>query len=117
MSEVVPLLQVTDGVPVEWEDPISGRCNRRRTITVQANPIQGTTLPTLRDEVLEDFDAIETSCPARHLSRRSRCPSAPPSYHRRFQALVHRPLAWGRSAFGSHQTASWPTRAVGLDAV
>jgi multidrug efflux pump subunit AcrB len=58
-TTTVPLLQVTDGVPVEWEDPIIGRRDRRRTITVQANPIQGTTLPTLRDAVLADFDAIE----------------------------------------------------------
>ena len=58
-TTTVPLLQVTDGVDVTWEDPIIGRRDRRRTITVQANPVQGTTLPTLREEVLEQFDAIE----------------------------------------------------------
>ena len=58
-TQTVPLLQVTDGIPVEWEDPIIGRRNRRRTVTVQANPIQGTTLPTLREEVLADFEAIQ----------------------------------------------------------
>jgi multidrug efflux pump subunit AcrB len=58
-TATVPLLQVTDGVPVQWEDPIIGRRNRRRTITVQGNPIQGTTLPTLRAEVLEAFETID----------------------------------------------------------
>lgn len=55
----IPMLQVTDGVDVSWEDPILGRRDRRRTITVQANPIQGVTLPTLRDSVKEQFEAIE----------------------------------------------------------
>jgi multidrug efflux pump subunit AcrB len=55
----VPMSQVTDGVPVLWEDPIIGRRDRRRTITVQANPIQGVTLPTLRAAVFEGFEAIE----------------------------------------------------------
>ena len=55
----VPMIQVTDGVPVQWEDPVIGRRNRRRTITVQANPIQGTTLPTLHDAVRKEFEAIE----------------------------------------------------------
>jgi multidrug efflux pump subunit AcrB len=58
-TKTVPLLQVTDGVPVSWEDPIIGRRDRRRTITVQANPIQGTTLPTLRSAVLDEFETIE----------------------------------------------------------
>ncbi len=58
-TQSVPLLQVVDGVPVEWEDPISARRDRRRTITVQANPIQGITLPALREAVLEDVEAIE----------------------------------------------------------
>jgi multidrug efflux pump subunit AcrB len=55
----VPMLQVTDGIDVVWEDPIIGRRDRRRTVTVQANPIPGTTLPTLRAAVLNQFDAIE----------------------------------------------------------
>jgi multidrug efflux pump subunit AcrB len=59
----VPLLQVADGVPVEWEDPIIGRRDRRRTVTVQANPIQGTTLPTLRAAVLDDYDQIQLELP------------------------------------------------------
>ena len=55
----VPLSQVTSGVGLEWEDPAICRRNRRRTITVQANPIQVVTLPTLRTEVLGAINAIE----------------------------------------------------------
>ena len=53
------MLQVTDGIPVVWEDPIVGRRNRKRTITVQANPIPGVTLPTLRESVKQEFEDIE----------------------------------------------------------
>ncbi len=62
-STTVPLLQVTDGVPIVWEDPIIGRRNRRRTITVQANPISGVTLPELRESVLAEFDLLEDRLP------------------------------------------------------
>jgi multidrug efflux pump subunit AcrB len=55
----VPLLQVTDGVDVAFEDPIIGRRDRRRTITVQSNPVPGFTLPQLRQAVLDQFEAIE----------------------------------------------------------
>ncbi len=58
-TNTVPLLQVVDGVATEWEDPIVGRRDRRRTLTVQANPVFGTTLPTLRESVLEAFDEIK----------------------------------------------------------
>ena len=55
----VPLSQVTDGVNLAWEDPIVARRDRRRTFTVQANPIQGVTLPTLLASVRADFETIE----------------------------------------------------------
>jgi multidrug efflux pump subunit AcrB len=58
-NKTLPLSQVTDGVDVEWEDPLIWRRDRRRTITVQANPIFGVTLPTLRAEVLEEVEKIE----------------------------------------------------------
>jgi multidrug efflux pump subunit AcrB len=57
-TETVPMAQVTDGVLPAWEDPLIWRRDRRRTITVQANPIPGTTLPTLRQSVLSDIDAL-----------------------------------------------------------
>ncbi len=55
----LPLSQVTDGVQTEWEDPLIFRRNRRRTLTLQANPISGVTLPTLRASVLADFEQIK----------------------------------------------------------
>jgi multidrug efflux pump subunit AcrB len=58
-SQTVPLSQVTGQLRTEWEDPLIWRRDRRRTITVQANPISGVTLPTLRESVLAKFDAIK----------------------------------------------------------
>jgi multidrug efflux pump subunit AcrB len=58
-THTVPLSQVTDGVRTVWEDPLIWRRDRRRTITVQANPIFGVTLPTLRQSVVNDVEAIE----------------------------------------------------------
>ncbi|OUR63823.1 RND transporter permease [Methylophaga sp. 42_25_T18] len=55
----VPLSQVTDGVYTQWVDPIVRRRDRRRTITVQANPIAGYSLPQLRVTVVDKVDAIE----------------------------------------------------------
>lgn len=58
-TETVPLAQVTDGIGIEFEDPVVGRHNRRRTITVQANPVHGASLADLRNDVLTALDAIE----------------------------------------------------------
>jgi len=55
----IPLSQVTDGIVTHWEDPLIWRRDRRRTITVEANPIFGVTLPTLRTSVLKEIEAIE----------------------------------------------------------
>jgi multidrug efflux pump subunit AcrB len=55
----VPMAAVTDGIRLEWEDPMIWRRDRRRTITIQANPIPGVTLPSLRNSVLAEFDQIE----------------------------------------------------------
>jgi multidrug efflux pump subunit AcrB len=55
----IPLSQVTDDVKTEWEDSLIWRRDRRRTITVQANPVFGITLPSLRTSVLADIEAIE----------------------------------------------------------
>lgn len=62
-TNAVPLSQVTDGVDVVWEPPVIGRYDRRRTFLVQANPIQGVTLPTLRESVLADFEALAAELP------------------------------------------------------
>jgi multidrug efflux pump subunit AcrB len=55
----IPLSQVTEGINTDWEDPLIWRRDRRRTITVQAHPIFGFTLPSLRSSVLEDIEAIK----------------------------------------------------------
>jgi len=55
----IPLSQVTDDVKPEWEDSMIWRRDRRRTMTVQTNPVFGVTLPTLRTSVLADIEAIE----------------------------------------------------------
>jgi len=62
-TETVPLGQVTDGSATEWEDPLIWRRDRRRTITIQSNPIQDVTLPSLRADVLGEFDALAASLP------------------------------------------------------
>jgi multidrug efflux pump subunit AcrB len=58
-TNTLPLSQVTDGVRTEWEDSLIWRRDRRRTITLQSNPIFGVTLPTLRASVARDFERIE----------------------------------------------------------
>ncbi len=57
-GHVVPLGQVSDAIEMVWEDPIVWRRDRRRTITVQANPRDGVTLPELRRSVLAGFENI-----------------------------------------------------------
>ena len=54
----IPLSQVTDDIKPEWEDSLIWRRDRRRTITVQTNPVFGVTLPTMRTSVLADIEAI-----------------------------------------------------------
>lgn len=56
--EALSLMQVSDGMELRWEDPHIWRRNRLRTITVQANPIPGATLPTLLAEVKEPIEAM-----------------------------------------------------------
>jgi len=62
-SSSVPLAQVIDGINVKWEEPIIGRRDRRRTITIQANPVPGVTLPTYRAGVLNAFEELQRSLP------------------------------------------------------
>ncbi len=63
-TDTVPLGQVTDGAALEWEDPLIWRRDRRRTVTIQSNPIQGETLPSLRDTVIADFDDLAARLPS-----------------------------------------------------
>lgn len=50
--DTVPLSQVTTGIDIDWEDPIIWRRDRRRTITVQANPPDGVAASALREQVV-----------------------------------------------------------------
>jgi len=58
-TDTLPIAQVTDGVKMEWEETKVWRRDRRRTITVQANPMLGQTLPTLMKQVQAKVEAIE----------------------------------------------------------
>lgn len=58
-STTVPMAQVTGGIGIEWENPIIARYQRRRTVTVEAEPLRGITLPDFMGPVREAFEAIE----------------------------------------------------------
>jgi len=58
-TKSVPLAQVVDGVSTAWEDPLIWRRDRRRTITVQSNPIPGVTTPSLRKALVQQVEAIK----------------------------------------------------------
>ncbi len=58
-SRTVPLSQVTTGIDVDWEDPIIWRRDRRRTITVQANPPDGVPASALRDDTQGQIEAMQ----------------------------------------------------------
>jgi multidrug efflux pump subunit AcrB len=57
--ETLPMSQVTDGMKIEWEDPIIWRRDRKRTIKIQSNPILGETAPTLQSKLQNPFEALE----------------------------------------------------------
>ncbi len=58
-TATLPIAQVTDGIAFGWEEARVFRRDRRRTITVQANPVLGVTLPTLMQKVRQKVEAIE----------------------------------------------------------
>ena len=62
--ESVPLEQVVDSVETQWEDPLVWRRDRRRTITVQGNPIQGETFPTLYATIVDELNGLAEGLPA-----------------------------------------------------
>ena len=55
----VPLSQVTNNVHTAWEDPVIWRRDRRRTITIQANPVLGFTLPDMMKNVASKVETLE----------------------------------------------------------
>ncbi len=58
-TETVPVAQVVDGVATAWEDPLIWRRDRRRTITIQANPVPGVTAPSLHAAIVKDVEAVD----------------------------------------------------------
>jgi multidrug efflux pump subunit AcrB len=59
----IPIEQVIDGFSTAWEDPVIWRRDRKRTITLQANPIQGVTLPTYMQSVMPKMVALAKDFP------------------------------------------------------
>jgi multidrug efflux pump subunit AcrB len=61
LSEYIPLQQVTMGYDLRWEDPIIVRKNRKRVLTVMADPdiLGEETAATLQKRLMPQIDAIE----------------------------------------------------------
>jgi len=63
-AQTVPIDQVIDRFSTKWEDPVIWRRDRKRTITLQANPIAGITLPTYMKDVMPKFGVWSNELPA-----------------------------------------------------
>ncbi|MCZ4295108.1 efflux RND transporter permease subunit [Vibrio sinaloensis] len=61
LSEYIPLQQVTMGYDLRWEDPIIVRKNRKRMLTVMADPdiLGEETAATLQKRLMPQIEAIE----------------------------------------------------------
>ncbi|SHG25918.1 Multidrug efflux pump subunit AcrB [Kaistia soli DSM 19436] len=57
-TQSVPLAQVVDSVAVAPQEAVIARYDRRRTLTVQANPALGQTFPTLYQDVKAKIEAL-----------------------------------------------------------
>ena len=62
-AQTIPIEQVVDGFATKWDDPVIWRRDRKRTITLQANPVAGVTLPTYMKDVMPKFDALSKELP------------------------------------------------------
>jgi multidrug efflux pump subunit AcrB len=62
-AHTIPIDQVIDQFSVKLEDPVIWRRDRKRTITLQANPVQGVTLPTYMQDVMPKFIALSKDLP------------------------------------------------------
>jgi multidrug efflux pump subunit AcrB len=58
-NTTIPLSAITTDIRGEWEESNIVRWNRRRAVTVQASPIDTATFPTLRDDVIDEINAME----------------------------------------------------------
>ena len=54
----IPVAEVVDKVGTTWEDPLIWRRDRRRTITIQSNPILGVTPPELQAAIAQDVEIL-----------------------------------------------------------
>jgi multidrug efflux pump subunit AcrB len=63
-AQTIPIDQVVDGFTTKWEDPVIWRRDRKRTITPQANPVAGVTLPTYLTSLMPKFDALSKELPS-----------------------------------------------------
>lgn len=54
----VPVAQVVEKIETSWTDPLIWRRDRRRTITIQANPVLGATPPELQSAAVPDVDSL-----------------------------------------------------------
>lgn len=61
LSEYIPLQQITLGYDLRWEDPIIVRKNRKRTLTIMADPdiLGEETAATLQKRLMPLIEAIE----------------------------------------------------------
>ncbi|MFM2589589.1 efflux RND transporter permease subunit VmeI [Vibrio sp. TBV020] len=61
LSEYIPLQQITMGYDLRWEDPIIVRKNRKRMLTVMADPdlLGEETAATLQKRLMPQIEAIE----------------------------------------------------------
>jgi multidrug efflux pump subunit AcrB len=62
-AETIPIDQVVDRFVAKWDDPVIWRRDRKRTITLQANPVAGVTLPTYMKDLMPRFDALSKELP------------------------------------------------------
>lgn len=60
-EQLVPVKQVLEETPVIWEDPLIQRFDRKRMITVMADPdfVTGETATTLRNRIIDQIESIE----------------------------------------------------------
>ncbi len=58
-AETIPMAQVVDGVKVDWEEQLIWRRDRRRTITVQANPVLGKPLSEVLAKIRTKVENID----------------------------------------------------------
>jgi multidrug efflux pump subunit AcrB len=63
-AQTIPMDQVVDRYSISWSDPVIWRRDRKRTITLQANPVAGVTLPTYMKDLMPKFDALSNELPA-----------------------------------------------------